>query len=240
MLNIGKRWRRRLDILTDHDRRLRERWVAEWAVGLPVGAVVLDAGAGDGHLESVFSAQRYLALDIRPRPASIRGDRLFLCADLHNVPLAADSVDHAVSVQVLEHVWDPAQVFVELARVVRPGGTICLSVPQADPEHEQPFDFFRFTTFSLRMLAGRAGLDIVDIRKKGGYFSRLSAEIRDLPFVVLPENRSYRFGFGAAILRVMLVVVFTFITARALIFFDRFDSVRTYTGGYFCVLKVPK
>lgn len=239
MGNAVIRLRRWLDLRTDHDRRLREQWVADWAAELPAQSVILDAGAGDAHLEPLFHPHHYIAADIRPKLGSVPAARPFVCADLHHVPLAAASIDHAVSVQVLEHVRDPARVLAELARVVRVGGTICLSVPQADPEHEQPFDFFRFTTFSLQMLASSAGLEVLELRKKGGYFARLGAQTRDLPFVVLPENHLYRFPIAALVFRAVLVVIFTFLMPRLLIPLDHFDQRRTYTNGYFCVLRKP-
>jgi SAM-dependent methyltransferase len=229
--------RRKLDHLTDYDRRLRERWVADWANQLDAGAWILDAGAGDGHMAASFRNQHYLAIDIRPR-RSRRRIRM-CCGDLHNLPFRDATIDHVVSIQVLEHVHDPRQVICEIARVLRPGGSACLSVPQSDPEHEQPHDFFRFTTFSLQMLAEASHLEIAHLRKKGGYFRRLSAELRDLPFVVLPENRPYRMPVLAGLVRILLVVAFTFVGSTALLFLDGFDKLGNYTTGYFCIMRKP-
>lgn len=125
----------------------------------------------------------------------------------------------------------------EMARVLVPHGSICLSVPQADPEHEQPRDFFRFTSFGLRTLLSGAGLEPIVLRRKGGYFRRLSAEIRDLPFIVLPENRQYRWSVLVSLVRALLVVVCTFLLATILLLLDSFDRVGSYTTGYFCVAR---
>lgn len=229
--------RRRLDLLTDYDRRLRESWVRDWAKGLEAGANVLDAGAGDAHLAKAFRAQEYIAMDLRPRPSRYP---IFLCADLHYIPLATESIDYVVSIQVLEHVKNPQQVLHEVARVLRAGGSACFSVPQADPEHEQPYDYFRFTSFSLAEMARSSGMEVRTIRKKGGYFRRLSAELRDLPFIVLPDDRSYRAPRLVSALRALLVMIFTFAVATALLALDRFDKRQTYTTGYFCVFEKPR
>jgi SAM-dependent methyltransferase len=236
-LNTGliPRLRSRLNLATDYDRKLREKWVSAWARGLQPASIVLDAGAGDGHLSTVFDNQSYLAIDIRPKPTS---DHIMMCcADLHHIPLQHESVSHVVSVQVLEHVRNPAQVMKEISRVLKQGGTACLSVPQADPEHEQPNDYFRFTSFSLRSLATDSGLTTREIRAKGGYFRRLSSEIRDLPFVILPEDRSYRLAPVVFLVRASLVAVFTFFLATVLLPLDRLDRTRSYTTGYFCVFE---
>jgi len=229
--------RRRLDALTDYDKRLRECWVAEWARGLQPRVVVLDVGAGDAHMAGVFRRQRYVALDIEPEPSprpvtTIVGDALRL-------PLRDESISHVVSIQVLEHVPDPRAALLELARVLPPGGTVCLSIPQSDPEHEQPRDYFRFTSFSLRALLGDAGLVPVVLRTKGGYFRRLSAEVRDLPFMVLPEDRHYRWPALIFLVRAALVVIFTFTMATLLLLLDPFDRVGSYTTGYFCIARKP-
>lgn len=126
-----------------------------------------------------------------------------------------------------------------MTRVLRPGGTVCLSVPQSDPEHEQPRDFYRFTSFSLRALLQRAGLEPILLKKKGGYFRRLSAEIRDLPFMVLPENRQYRWPKVVFLARAFLVVMCTFVLATVLLLLDPLDKVASYTTGYFCIARKP-
>lgn len=234
--DLIRKARRHLDLLTDYDRRLRERWVAEWAATLRSGEIVLDAGAGDARLEPCFRGQRYVALDIRPRT---RGGIPTITGDLHRLPIASASIDHAVNVQVLEHCSNPSVVMRELARVLRPGGTLCLSVPQADPEHEAPYDFFRFTSFSLELMASEAGLAMKELRKKGGFFRRLSAELRDLPFVVLPEDRRYRHPILAASGRAVLVACWTIVIPTLLLAVDRYDKTRSYTNGYFCILRKP-
>jgi SAM-dependent methyltransferase len=227
--------RRRLDTLTDYDKRLRERWVAEWADDLDPRVTVLDVGAGDAHLASAFGRQRYLALDIDPEPSPQAVTTII--ADILRLPLKDESIGHVVSIQVLEHVSDPQAAVLEMARVLPLGGTICLSIPQADPEHEQPRDYFRFTSFSLRALLSTAGLEPIDLRKKGGYFRRLSAEIRDLPFIVLPENQRYRWPRLAFCIRAFLVVTCTFTLATLLLLLDPLDKVGSYTTGYFCIAR---
>jgi ubiquinone/menaquinone biosynthesis C-methylase UbiE len=227
--------RRRLDAITDYDKQLRERWVAEWAADLDPRVTVLDVGAGDAHLAGAFRRQRYLALDIDPEPSPRSVPTIV--GDVLRLPLKDESVGHVVSIQVLEHITDPLAAVLEMARVLSPGGTICLSIPQSDPEHEQPRDYFRFTSFSLRAMLSNAGLEPIVLRKKGGYFRRLSAELRDLPFIVLPENTPHRWPNLVFLARALLVVAFTFILATFLLLLDPLDKVGSYTTGYFCIAR---
>lgn len=51
------------------------------------------------------------------------------CIDLQQLPFAAASLDVIVTEDILEHVAEPAQAFREINRVLRPGGSLLLTVP---------------------------------------------------------------------------------------------------------------
>ena len=234
--SLRARLRNRLNLVTDYDRRLRETWAKEWGRSLAKEAVVLDAGAGDTHLRHLLPGKKYVGVDVRPRASHV--GKVRLCAgDVMSLPIRPSSVDHILCIEVLEHVSDPRQALFEFASVLRTGGTVCATVPQAGCEHEQPYDFFRFTTFSLQKLAQDTGFSVDEIRMKGGFFRRMSAELRDLPFVVFPEDQSYRWNKAALLTRWALVGFFTFVVATLLLPLDRFDRSKVYTTGYFVILR---
>ena len=62
----------------------------------------------------------------RPRPA-VNGDALAL-------PFADGAFDRVIAAEVLEHVPDDRAAMAELARVLRPGGTLAVTVPRWFPE----------------------------------------------------------------------------------------------------------
>jgi SAM-dependent methyltransferase len=70
-----------------------------------------------------------------------------------------------VSFEVFEHIFSPHQVLAELHRVLRPGGTILISIPFVFREHEKPFDFARYTSFGIRHLLIECGFSIQQIEK---------------------------------------------------------------------------
>jgi SAM-dependent methyltransferase len=106
---------------------------------LPVEAY-LDAGCGDGRFLAVLPAlgpvpARVVGVDIadsilataRRAITAVGVDAELVRGNLERLPLGDAEVDLAVSIQVLEHLLDPAAGVRELARVLRPGGALLLS-----------------------------------------------------------------------------------------------------------------
>ncbi len=129
---------------------------------LPPGDVVLDYGAGDRPLEPMLKEKfaRYIAADYPPANAA-HARRPDIEIDDNRLELADASVDCVVLTEVMEHLYDPKAAFQEIHRVLKPGGALIGTVPFAIGEHEQPFDFHRYTSFCLRRMFEETGFEIV-------------------------------------------------------------------------------
>jgi len=90
------------------------------------------------------------------------------CDLTQRLPLGDASVDTIVLSCVLEHVPDPAAVWGDMHRVLRPGGKVLVCVPFLYPLHELPHDYYRYTEFGLRRLAETAGFEVVSLEAMGG------------------------------------------------------------------------
>jgi demethylmenaquinone methyltransferase/2-methoxy-6-polyprenyl-1,4-benzoquinol methylase len=95
------------------------------------GGSVLDVATGTGLVAERLLAQghRVTGLDQSPDMLAVArqrfGDRVELVeASATEIPFAAGSFDHLTFTYLLRYVDDPAATLAELARVVRPGGTI--------------------------------------------------------------------------------------------------------------------
>jgi len=106
-------------------------------VAFPPGSRVLEAGCGVGAQTVTLTArspgalftavdrdETSLAAARRAVAAAGHGNVAFLQADLRALPFADAAFDHAFACFVLEHVPSPPALLRELARVVRPGGTL--------------------------------------------------------------------------------------------------------------------
>lgn len=100
---------------------------------------VLDCGCGMGVYLMLMSRLRQLGLvgvdgDIgRLAWAEREGLGLRLArADIHRLPFADSSFDKVLMTEVLEHLAEDRMAMREVWRVLRPGGTLALSVPHAN------------------------------------------------------------------------------------------------------------
>jgi SAM-dependent methyltransferase len=107
-------------------------------------------------------------------------------ADCQRLPFASESLDTVITTQVLEHVPHPPAFMAELARVLRPGGSLILSAPMVWPLHEEPYDFYRYTLYGLRTLFQRAGFEVLEEVPRGAAASALGQMLLDLH---LPQRR---------------------------------------------------
>ena len=152
-------------------------FIAEAAASIPAGARVLDAGAGDGRHRPLFSGAQYEAADFEAVPTKTYSENDMIC-DLSAIPVEDDRYDLVLLTQVLEHVPEPHTVLNELARVLKPGGHLWATMPLFYEEHDQPYDFFRYTQFGVKHLCESAGLEVERLEWLEGYFGTLSYQAK--------------------------------------------------------------
>jgi SAM-dependent methyltransferase len=96
------------------------------------GAEVVALDAGRDEVEGVVATllAMYEAGEIDPSPVragAVQGDALAL-------PFADGAFDRVICSEVLEHIPDDRAAMAELTRVLRPGGTMAITVPRFGPE----------------------------------------------------------------------------------------------------------
>ena len=138
----------------------------------------LDAGCGTGATGAwLADFGSVIALDAEVEALNLyrqaHPEAQLIHGDISTIDLPDDFVDVALCVTVLYHaeVSDPQDAVNELARVVTPGGVVCLMEPgvrRLRRSHDQVTHAARrFSRRDLETLAANAGLDIV--RSTGAY-----------------------------------------------------------------------
>jgi SAM-dependent methyltransferase len=147
--------------------RGRRRVIAELLarVALPPGAEILDAGCGSGRnmvdLALLGTVTGVEIADVSVARARERGVGEVVQCSITELPFSDAQFDLAVCFDVVEHVEDHLRALAELHRVVRPGGTLVVTVPAYQwlwsehdviNHHER-----RYTAATLRGVAEQAG-----------------------------------------------------------------------------------
>jgi len=126
---------------------------------------MLDVGCGARPYRGVLPAGlQQLGLDLDQERNRRRGlaDAYY---DGTRFPFEDASFDCVLCSQVLEHVSEPGAFLEEIARVLKPDGELLLTVPFLWPEHEQPWDAYRYTSYGLIGSFERAGLEVLVAEK---------------------------------------------------------------------------
>jgi SAM-dependent methyltransferase len=129
-----------------------------------VSGRLLDVGCGQKPYRDVFDVSSYIGVEI-DSPANRKSKRADYFYDGRHLPFADHEFDAVLCNQVLEHVFEPEEFVAELLRVLKPGGILLLTVPFVWDEHEQPFDYARYSSFGLRHLLAKHGF-VVDEHHK--------------------------------------------------------------------------
>ncbi len=128
---------------------------------------IIDCGCGMGQNMPLLALHgRVVGIELEPRAASAGREfgKPIACADITRVPFPDDLFDLAVSFDVLQVVESDLAALREMARVVRPGGRIVLTVAAFDAlsgDHAEVWsECRRYTPRTVRALTEQAGLRI--------------------------------------------------------------------------------
>jgi SAM-dependent methyltransferase len=149
---------------------LRERLLLDLLLSARPGPEVLDGGAGQGTMSRRLAELGFdvTSTDASPDAAAALRQRVpgaaVIEADLTSLPFEDASFDAAVLGEVLEHIEDDRAALGEVARVLRPGGVLALSVP-ANPKLFGPSDTWaghvrRYTRPELLEACSSAGFTV--------------------------------------------------------------------------------
>lgn len=161
-------------------------WIAEYFLSQQIRFAIaaisfkrndkwLDVGCGLRPYEPSFPKGSYIGLDVE---VSGRNSTMKVADHYYNgkvLPFPEDSFDGVLCTQVLEHVPDPRVLLAEMSRVLKPEGRLIISIPFVWQEHEEPYDFFRYTRFGITELLIQNGFKVDSISKDTGSIETLAS-----------------------------------------------------------------
>jgi SAM-dependent methyltransferase len=169
---------------------------------------VLDVGCGSRPYEHLVAAREYVGLELDTAENRGRG-KADLFYDGRTLPFADAAFDAVICNQVLEHVFEPDAFVGELARVLRRGGRLLLTVPFVWDEHEQPRDYARYSSFGLAALLSRHGLRVLRQEKTAADVTALFQLVNAYLYKVTVTRSAY----ANLVLAVLLMAPFNLLGA---------------------------
>ena len=151
---------------------------------------LLDVGCGTKPYENICNVDEYIGLEIDDE-----GNRQHNYADVFydgkTIPFEDKSFDSILSNQVFEHVFNPNQFLKEINRVTKMGGRFLITVPFVWDEHEQPYDYARYSSFGLKHILAENGFEIIEHRKSNNGIEVIFQLINDYLYKVIMTENAY-------------------------------------------------
>lgn len=174
--------------------------VSSFADSIPSGHRVLDVGAGLAPYRPLFAHADYVTHDW---PGSVHDHAPDIVGDIQaGIDAPSGSFDAVLCTEVLEHVADMSAALGEMHRLLRDGGRIAITVPFVVALHEEPYDFWRPTSYALTTLLTTVGFTDVHVEPLTGAFGTLTEVLADFGYSIgsLEDRPSFRRrAFGAAL-----------------------------------------
>lgn len=205
---------------------------------------MLDIGCGTKPYKIVFENQvsLHIGIDVPYSAHSLAAIDVYSSATV--LPFQNETFDFVLCTEVLEHVSDPEAAYLEIARVLKPGGMALVTTPFMYRIHEAPYDFYRYTPFAYSALAQRAGLTVKTLAQRGGYFTvLLDYQFKGTVMAISGIGRLLKklTGHGAGLARTAVVRACLATAQNVVFLFLKNEKVKSdiYTLGYVVLLEKP-
>lgn len=160
-----------------------------------MSGVLLDFGCGSKLYEPIFDTTKHIGVDLEVNEGhSNPTDKVDFFYDGKKLPFEDHYFDSVFSSEVFEHVFNLEDIIREITRVLKPGGNLMITIPFSWPEHEQPNDYARYTSFGIKDLLTRSGFKISIHEKGPSYIETVFQQlINYIYFVLFPSNNTLKF-----------------------------------------------
>ena len=197
------------------------------------GKLILDVGAGVCQYRNLVDKDnRYESCDLE-NGFHLNQKHDFL-ASVYDIPKADQHYDGVLMLQVLEHLEFPIKGLKEVHRILKEGGFLFLSVPQAAGDHFEPYHFFNYTRFGLRSVFEQAGFEIVEHHRLAGIFIYTGNRLEKLGAITLGQCKK-RNIFAAVLAGIFSVACWWlgWVISR----FDFIDREKKYCIGHIVIAR---
>jgi SAM-dependent methyltransferase len=214
---------------------------------------LLDVGVGERPYAALFGPRvsRYVGLEYPPaaenlspditgaRSANLKG-AVDVWGDGGALPFRDASFDTVLCTELLEHVPDPDRCLAEIARALRPGGALLMTVPFISALHALPYDFWRFTPAGLTALLTRHGLVVESLVPRGNVASAAASMTTQYLLRAVGARHEFRDGsISISRWRAVFVLPLVALAQGGFLLLERLTSDCGACLGYSVVARRP-
>jgi SAM-dependent methyltransferase len=146
----------------------------------PVKILWTDPGQYAVGTKNAITRDAWVADALAALPAGAR--LLDVSSSTQEIDHPAASFDAVLCTEVLEHLPDPVRALDEMARLLRPGGTLIITSPFWSLTHFAPHHYATgFNRYFYEFHLARLGFDITDMIPNGNFFECVAQELRRVP-----------------------------------------------------------
>jgi SAM-dependent methyltransferase len=162
---------------------------------------LLDIGCGNKPYKNLFKhCKSYIGLEVESDTGKNLADVTY---DGHTFPFKEGTFDSAICSEVLEHVFEPNLFLKQINKVLKKNGLVIFTLPFFWDEHEQPYDYARYTSFGLKYILEKENFEILEQVKIGNNLSIISQLINCYFYKKLYENRNF-------LIKSIALIIFSF------------------------------
>jgi len=173
-------------------------------LGIYLNGKLLDVGCGTKPYKEYLSYTEYVGMEIEGR-----GKEADAFYDGKRFPFKKSEFHSVIISQVLEHVFNPDEFLNEVNRVMKTNGVLIITAPFVWDEHEQPFDYARYSSFGIKHLLAKHGFEVETVRKSVNDVSLFAQLINCYLYRQTEHNKLLR--------RLTTVFVMSFVTMVGII-----------------------
>lgn len=170
---------------------------------------VLDIGCGTQPYRFFLKNCEYYGMELDTPENRIhkKADYFY---DGKTIPFEDSFFDCIMMTEVLEHVFNPDELIQEIKRILKPGGLLLITVPLLWDEHEQPYDYGRYSSYGFKYLLSKHNFDLIEY-KKGcvGVIAIFALVANYIYKIINPRGRLFR--------TMLLVFIISFVNLTGLL-----------------------
>ena len=193
------------------NKRLRDLWIKSKIFSIKKNSKILDAGAGEQQYKKYCSNLKYTSQDICEYSGkgnsqglqTLKWDtsKIDIISDITRIPVQNKSFDVVLCTEVLEHVFDPLAAIKEFKRILKPNGSLIITIPFRSLTHFAPYHYSSgFNKYWIKEVCKLFDFEIKEIYCYGNHRTHTLQEILRSPKLTkFPKNILYFLTFLTAI-----------------------------------------